>query len=133
MNNLFFWDIERSWTTEQVKAIREVLNMKLAIMVVATLISLAGYSSTYAGDQRALANTKGCLACHDIKAKKIGPAFEDVAKKYTGQKGATDNLVNRVLNGGSGIWGAVPMPANKTMGLTEADAKKLVTWVLGLK
>jgi cytochrome c len=100
------------------------------------LVILAGMlflSPTYAADQKALANVKGCFACHDIKTKKIGPAYKDVAKKYAEEKGATDKLVKKVLEGGKGVWGNVPMPANKTMGVTEADAKKLVTWILSLK
>jgi cytochrome c len=90
-------------------------------------------SISYAADQKGLANVKGCLACHDINTKKIGPAFSAVAKKYTGQKGTSDKLVKKVLDGGTGVWGDIPMPANKTMGVTEADAKKLVAWVLSLK
>ncbi len=81
----------------------------------------------------ALATAKGCMACHDIGAKKVGPAYKDVAKKYAGDKDAPAKLVQKVLNGGSGTWGPIPMPANKTMGVTEADAKKLVAWVLSLK
>ena len=73
------------------------------------------------------------MACHDIGAKKVGPAYKEVAKKYAGQKDMEAKLVQKVLNGGSGTWGAIPMPANKTMGVTEADAKKLVAWVLSLK
>ena len=81
----------------------------------------------------ALANAKGCLACHDLKVKKIGPSYQDVAKKYTGQTDAPAKLAKKVLEGGSGTWGEVAMPANKTMGVTEADAKKLVAWILTLK
>lgn len=90
-------------------------------------------SPAQAADQKALANVKGCLACHEIDTKKVGPAYKDVAKKYAGQKDAPDKLVKKVLEGGTGVWGNVPMPANKTMGVTEADARKLVDWILGLK
>lgn len=89
-------------------------------------------SSAQAADEQALATAKGCMACHDIGAKKVGPAYKDVAKKYAG-KDVEAKLVKKVLEGGSGVWGQVPMPANKTMGVTEADAKKLVAWVLSLK
>ena len=82
---------------------------------------------------QALANAKGCMACHDLKVKKVGPAFRDVATKYAGQKEAAAKLSRNVLDGGSGSWGEVAMPANKTMGVTDADAKKLVTWILSLK
>lgn len=82
---------------------------------------------------QALANAKGCLACHDIKAKKIGPAYQDVAKKYAGQADATAKLTQKVLEGGSGVWGESAMPAFKTTGIAEADVKKLVAWILTLK
>lgn len=80
-----------------------------------------------------VANVKGCPACHEMDTKKVGPAYKDIAKKYAGQKDTPDKLVRKVLEGGTGVWGNVPMPANKTMGVTEADAKKLVSWILGLK
>ena len=82
---------------------------------------------------QALANAKGCLACHELKTKKVGPSYQDVAKKYTDQADAPAKLAQKVLEGGSGVWGPVAMPANKTMGVTEADAKKLVAWILSLK
>ena len=89
--------------------------------------------SPLAQADQALANAKGCLACHELKTKKVGPAYLDVAKKYTGQTDAPAKLAQKVLDGGSGVWGPVAMPANKTMGVTEADAKKLVAWILSLK
>ena len=103
-----------------------------SLLLFALLGSLA-LTPAHAADQKALANVKGCLACHEINTKKVGPAYKDVAKKYAGQKNASDKLVKKVLEGGTGVWGNVPMPANKTMGVTEADARKLVDWILGLK
>ncbi|MCL1860842.1 MAG: c-type cytochrome [Proteobacteria bacterium] len=82
---------------------------------------------------QALANAKGCMACHQIDAEKVGPPFRMVAKKYQGQKDALAKLPSKVLDGGSGVWGEVAMPANKTLGVTKADATKLVAWVLSLK
>lgn len=107
--------------------------MKHINLYLPILTGMLVLSPTYAADQKALANVKGCFACHDIKTKKIGPAYKDVAKKYAGQKGVSDKLVKKVLEGGTGVWGTIPEPANKTMGLTEADAKKLVVWILSLK
>ena len=104
---------------------------KLFVAVAATMGALT--FSSFAHADQALANAKGCMACHDLKTKKVGPAYQDVAKKYAGQKGAPAKLANKVLEGGSGVWGSVAMPANKTMGVTESDAKKLVAWILSLK
>lgn len=103
--------------------------------IIASLMAAAGVfaaGAAFAADANLdLATAKGCMACHDIAAKKVGPAYKDVAKKYTAKD--TDKLVKKVLEGGSGVWGTMPMPANKASGLTEADAKKLVGWVLSQK
>ncbi|CAG4884681.1 Cytochrome c-552 [Georgfuchsia toluolica] len=103
-----------------------------SILVSLTAASCILFTGAAQADQ-ALATAKGCMACHDIATKKLGPSYKDVAKKYAGQKDAEAKLTKKVLEGGSGVWGAIPMPANKTMGVTEADAKKLVAWILGLK
>ena len=78
-----------------------------------------------------LAKAKNCMACHSVSNKVVGPAFKDVAAKYAGQKDAEDKLVQKVLKGGSGVWGSVPMPANTQV--TEAEAHTLVKWVLSQK
>lgn len=78
-----------------------------------------------------LAKAKNCMACHAVANKVVGPAYKDVAAKYAGQKDAEDKLTQKVLKGGSGVWGAVPMPANAQV--NEAEARTLVKWVLSLK
>jgi cytochrome c len=78
-----------------------------------------------------LAKAKNCIACHSVQNKVVGPAFKDVAAKYAGQKGAEDKLVQKVLKGGSGAWGPVPMPPNTQV--SEAEAHTLVKWILSLK
>src|SRR5216110_994593 len=78
-----------------------------------------------------LAQQKNCMACHAIDKKLVGPAYKDVAAKYAGQKDAVDKLTQKVMKGGSGVWGAVPMPANPQV--SEAEAKQLVQWVLTQK
>jgi cytochrome c len=78
-----------------------------------------------------LAQKKNCMACHGINQKVIGPAYKDVAQKYAGQPDAVAKLVPKVMKGGSGVWGAVPMPANPQV--NEAEAKQLVQWILSLK
>ena len=78
-----------------------------------------------------LAKAKNCMACHAVATKLVGPAYKDVAAKYAGQKDAEDKLVQKVLKGGSGVWGPVPMPANTQV--TEAEAHTLVKWVLSQK
>ena len=78
-----------------------------------------------------LAQKKNCMACHATDKKVIGPAYKDVATKYAGQKDAADKLAQKILKGGSGVWGAVPMPANPQV--NDAEAKTLAAWVLGTK
>ncbi len=78
-----------------------------------------------------LAQEKNCMACHAVDKTMVGPSYKDVAAKYAGQGDAVDKLAVKVMKGGSGVWGPVPMPANGQV--NEADAKKLVAWVLSTK
>ena len=101
--------------------------MKRALIA---LTVLAAVSAPAMADL-ALAQSKNCLACHAVDKKLVGPAYKDVAAKYAGQKGAVDKLAVKIMKGGSGVWGPVPMPANAQV--NEAEAKKLAAWVLSLK
>jgi cytochrome c len=78
----------------------------------------------------ALAKAKNCMTCHKIDAKLVGPAYKDVAAKYKASDIPT--LTKKVLDGGSGAWGQIPMAPNKAT-VSEEEAKKLVTWILSLK
>ncbi|MGH8808412.1 MAG: c-type cytochrome [Noviherbaspirillum sp.] len=78
-----------------------------------------------------LAKAKNCMACHAVANKVVGPSFKDVAAKYAGQKDAEDKLTQKVIKGGSGAWGAVPMPANAQV--SEAEARTLVKWIMAQK
>ena len=94
----------------------------LAAVVAATLSSPAFASLD-------LAKAKACMACHAVDKKLVGPSYQEVAKKYAGQKDAEAALVKSIKAGGSGKWGAVPMPAQPN--LSDADAKTLAAWILG--
>lgn len=76
-----------------------------------------------------LAQKNACTACHAVDKKVVGPAYQEVAKKYAGQKDAVGALSESIRKGGSGKWGPVPMPAQPA--LSDADVKTLATWVLG--
>ena len=78
-----------------------------------------------------LAQKKNCMACHAVDKKVIGPAYKEVAAKYAGQKDAADKLAQKIMKGGSGVWGAVPMPANPQV--SDAESKTLAAWVLSAK
>lgn len=101
--------------------------MKRALFALVAAASLA--APAFADE--ALAKSKNCLACHALDTKLVGPAYKDVAAKYAGQKDAVDKLAAKILKGGSGVWGAIPMPANTQV--SEAEAKKLAAWVLTVK
>ena len=79
-------------------------------------------------DPAALAQVKGCLACHQVAVKVVGPAYKEVAAKYKGDAGALDMLVKKVKAGGVGTWGQIPMPPQVTA--SDAEIKTLVEWVL---
>ncbi|KAF0137773.1 MAG: cytochrome c class I [Rhodospirillaceae bacterium] len=78
----------------------------------------------------ALAQKNSCTACHAVETKLVGPAYAEVAKKYKGQKNAEATLIANIKKGGSGKWGAVPMPAQTA--LSDADAKTLAKWILSI-
>lgn len=78
-----------------------------------------------------LAQKKSCMACHSVDQKVLGPAFKAVAAKYADDKDAVAKLSTKIIKGGSGSFGTIPMPANPQV--NEAEAKELVTWILGLK
>ncbi len=77
----------------------------------------------------ALAQKNACTACHAVDRKLVGPAYQDVAKKYASQKDAQAMLARSIKAGGAGKWGPVPMPAQAA--LSEADAATLAAWILG--
>lgn len=94
------------------------------------LTALAAISAPAMADE-ALAKAKNCMACHAVDKKLVGPAYKDISKKYAGNAAAVAQLATKIQKGGSGVWGAIPMPANPTV--NDADAKQLAQWVLSLK
>lgn len=98
----------------------------------AGLIAAAGLlvaGSAVAAEMPQLAKDNGCIACHAIDHKIMGPAWMDVAKKYKGNKKAPAMLLAKIKKGGSGVWGPMAMPPQAA---SEADVKKLVKFILGL-
>jgi cytochrome c len=99
--------------------------MKAVVIAAAALALTAGVASA----DEALAKKNGCLTCHQVAKKVVGPAFTDVAKKYKGDAGAAAHLESVINKGGKGVWGPVPMaPQPKAAG----DAKALAAWILSL-
>ena len=72
-----------------------------------------------------------CTACHTIDKKTIGPSYIDIAKKYEPPDSVIDMLVGTIINGGSGVWGQVPMTPHPT--LSKDTAREMVKYILSLK
>lgn len=104
--------------------------MKRILLAIASVATGFAVSTPALADLQ-LATAKNCMACHAIDKKLVGPSYKDVAAKYAGQKDAADKLAAKVIKGGSGVWGPVPMPANAQV--TPDEAKKLVAWILAQK
>jgi len=103
--------------------------LKIAVAA-AALTGLAGTNVALA--DTALATKSGCLACHQVDKKVVGPSYKDVAAKYAGADAAkVDELAAKVVKGGVGVWGQIPMPPNAK--ITPEDAKTLVVWILTQK
>lgn len=96
-------------------------------LLLAACAALPGLAIAQAG----LARENGCLVCHAVEKKVIGPAFRDVAARYAGQPGAAERLAETVLKGGVGQWGRQPMPPNG--GVSAEDALQLTTWLLTMR
>ncbi|MDR2880616.1 MAG: c-type cytochrome [Azoarcus sp.] len=104
--------------------------MKTSVAI-AVAVGFLFSSSAFAAGEEDLAKAKNCMTCHKVADKLIGPSYKEVAVKYAGQKGAADLLVEKVIKGGVGVWGQVPMTPNP--GVTPDEAKKLVAWILATK
>ena len=93
----------------------------------AAALTLAG--AAHANEK--LAQSSGCMTCHAVDKKLIGPSYKEVATKYRGVKGAEADLIKKVKAGGKGVWGEMPMPPNAH--LKDEDIKTLVVWILAHK
>jgi len=98
--------------------------MKKTVLALALTVACAAPAMA----EMALATSKNCMACHTVDKKRVGPSYKDVAAKYKGDQTAIEKLSAKIIKGGSGVWGQIPMPGNPQV--SEADAKKLATWVL---
>lgn len=100
--------------------------------VAVSLLVAAGLLSAGAAQaDEALAKAKNCMSCHQLDKKVVGPAYKEVAKKYAGNAAAEKMLAEKIIKGGKGAWGEVPMPPNPAV--KPEEAAKLAKWVLGLK
>ncbi|MCX8018109.1 MAG: c-type cytochrome [Rhodocyclaceae bacterium] len=97
-------------------------------LIAAALIAAGLLASAPAMANLDLAKKSNCMSCHAVDKKVVGPSYQDVAKKYAGNKDAVKTLTAKVKNGGKGVWGEVPMPPNAAV--KDADIETLVKWIL---
>lgn len=98
------------------------MKLIVAVAAIAALMSAPAFASMD------MAKKNACMACHAVDKKLVGPAYQEVAKKYAGQKDAVATLAKSIKAGGAGKWGPVPMPAQAA--LSDADATTLAAWIL---
>ncbi len=96
-------------------------------MVAASALLMVGTAQANAD----LAKSSGCMNCHTVDKKLVGPAYKDVAAKYKGDPAAADKLAVKIQKGSQGVWGPIPMPPNAKV--SDADAKTLAQYILSLK
>ncbi len=95
-------------------------------MVAASALLLAANAQADAD----LAKNSGCLNCHTVDTKLVGPSLKEIAAKYAGEDGASDYLADKIKNGSNGVWGPVPMPPNAMV--SDENAKVLADFILSL-
>ncbi|RTL56047.1 MAG: c-type cytochrome [Rhodocyclaceae bacterium] len=104
------------------------MKSSLVLALIAGVLSSASVQAS-----EAIIKKARCVACHAVDTKRIGPPYKEVAEKYRGDAGAAERLMHKVRNGGSGVWGDMPMPPNGTDKISDADLALAVEWILGLK
>ena len=111
------------------------MKVQLALLAAGVLFVGAAFAQNKgavdAKAAEALAQKSGCIACHNVDKKVIGPAYKEVAAKYATDKDALTKLSEKVKKGGTGVWGQIPMPPNTQV--NDAEIKTLVSWILSLK
>ena len=112
-------------TTHMIGAANHVIGG--VVMGFVLLISAVEAATT---DATQLLTKYNCQACHTVDKKLVGPTYKEVAAKYASDTAAPAKLEQKIKSGGSGVWGAVPMPPNN---IPDADLKTLVAWILAQK
>ncbi|MCC9598479.1 MULTISPECIES: c-type cytochrome [unclassified Rubrivivax] len=96
------------------------------------LLAALGLALLSAGAQAApedIVKKSGCLMCHQVDKKVVGPSYKEIAAKYKGKK-VEAQLFDKVRKGGGGVWGPVPMIPHTPQQISDADLKTVIAWVL---
>ena len=110
-------------------AAKEIAPKTDAPVVAAAEVKPAEKAAAHPGE--ALIKKSDCLACHNVSQKIVGPAYKNVAAKYAATEENIELLADKIINGGSGVWGAIPMSPHPS--ISKADAKEMVKYILSLK
>jgi cytochrome c len=102
-----------------------------ALIRLAAVAALAALTSPAAWANMELAQKRNCMACHAAERKIVGPSFKEVAVKYAKDKKAEAYLAEKIVKGGKGVWGEIPMPGNPQV--SPEEAKVLAKWILAGK
>jgi cytochrome c len=110
--------------------------MKRGVAFMTAMLTVSVLTGAFAASARAadaprgqiVASSNACMGCHAVDRKLVGPSFQQIAAKYKGDAQAPAKLVRKVKDGGSGVWGMIPMPAHQSM--SDADIRTVVDWVL---
>ena len=108
--------------------------MKIVVILLTAAAAATLAAGVHAADPKAaesLAQASGCLACHTVDKKLVGPSYKEIADRYRKDKAAEASLAQKVKAGGKGVWGDIPMPPNAHV--KDADIKSMVQWVLSIK
>lgn len=102
----------------------------LRSVLLATVYCSAIGTPTLASEQ--LMEKSGCLSCHRVDQKLIGPSFKEVAARYKQKPESVDYLLQKVRDGGEGEWGDIPMAANTPQKISDENLKLVIDWILSL-
>lgn len=109
------------------------MHKKLTALLLPPMAVIALTIATPAKASDAIVKKARCIACHTVDAKRVGPAYKDVATKYRGDASAPDKLFTKVRAGGSGVWGEVPMIPHGADKISDDDLKIAIKWILALE
>ena len=106
-------------------------SMSYAAIALAGTFAISAWAQAESAPGLALAQQQNCMSCHSVNRPFMGPALHDVAAKYASRADAETYLAHKIIDGSTGVWGQVPMPANTQ--LTPDQAAVLAGWILTLK
>lgn len=115
-------------TPEEIPPIVEYLSTYYNRDVALPVAEAAAATPSAEDPAQKLLTANACIACHAVDRKLIGPGFREIAQRYQAQGGAPDQLAKKIRDGGSGVWGATPMPPHQHLG--DADLRLMVSWIM---